>query len=495
MSKRRGSDSGSADGLEVPEAKRVAVDQTVVAIETTTTADAGPAGEANGEKSIEEKNVQAAAIAEALKLLNKDGAGSALGIQPSSTGTIQPSSSGTLSMPAPPTSATTASQPPDVDPAVFIHLRIAMPSKEAVCIIGRGGEALAKIRDASKVRMNVSDNVPGVPERIVHLKGSAEHVAKASGLLVRTLFEESFDVPSKPDARPYNLKLLMPHKMMGALIGKGGAKFREIEEASAAKLKAKEQMLPFSTDRYLIVSGVSDAIHIAVYYLAITYLAHKDKIADVRLQNYDPVKASRSKDHHNDRYDSYRSNNSGNSPTNTSIANNNGHKNSYGSYGNSSYSSGSYNSGSDRYSPYNYSPQQPQQPLPYGAPVPNSSSQLPMPQRYYYDGSKPTTGQENNQSTFATSSLEQAHLESQRAPRGVELIQEVLIPNDSVGSVIGKGGQRIKDIRQFSGSRVKVHDPNPSSDSRAINITGMPENNQVAIYLINTRIMSERRRQ
>lgn len=65
-----------------------------------------------------------------------------------------------------------------VDPSTFIHIRLLVSLKEAVVIIGKGGSTIAKIREASGIRLNVSDHFPGVTERVVNLKGSAEHVSK-----------------------------------------------------------------------------------------------------------------------------------------------------------------------------------------------------------------------------------------------------------------------------------------------------------------------------
>lgn len=66
----------------------------------------------------------------------------------------------------------------EVDPSTFIHIRILVTLKEAVVIIGKGGSTITKIREASGIRLNVSDHVPGITERVVNLKGSAEHVSK-----------------------------------------------------------------------------------------------------------------------------------------------------------------------------------------------------------------------------------------------------------------------------------------------------------------------------
>lgn len=65
-----------------------------------------------------------------------------------------------------------------VDPSTFIHIRMLVSLKEAVVIIGKGGSTIAKIREASGIRLNVSDHMPGITERVVNLKGSAEHVSK-----------------------------------------------------------------------------------------------------------------------------------------------------------------------------------------------------------------------------------------------------------------------------------------------------------------------------
>jgi heterogeneous nuclear rnp K-like protein 2 len=84
-------------------------------------------------------------------------------------------------------------------------------------------------------------------------------------------------------------------------IGKGGSKIKEIQEASGARLNASEQMLPGSTEvsrlklstlavqhteprnqylsqRILSVSGVADAVHIAVYYIGTILLEYQERV-------------------------------------------------------------------------------------------------------------------------------------------------------------------------------------------------------------------------
>ena len=43
-------------------------------------------------------------------------------------------------------------------------------------------------------------------------------------------------------------RFVIPNLRMGSVIGKGGIKIKEIQEASGARLQASENMLPGSTD-------------------------------------------------------------------------------------------------------------------------------------------------------------------------------------------------------------------------------------------------------
>jgi len=66
---------------------------------------------------------------------------------------------------------------------------------------------------------------------------------------------------------------------MGSVIGKGGAKIKEIQDASGARLVASEEILPASTERTITITGVPDAIHIAVYHVGVVLQEHSERIA------------------------------------------------------------------------------------------------------------------------------------------------------------------------------------------------------------------------
>ena len=55
------------------------------------------------------------------------------------------------------------------------------------------------------------------------------------------------------------------------------------------------------------------------------------------------------------------------------------------------------------------------------------------------------------------------------------------------GAIIGKGGSRIRQIRQESGAGITIDEAMPGSNDRIITITGMQEQIQNAQYLLQMR--------
>lgn len=73
--------------------------------------------------------------------------------------------------------------------------------------------------------------------------------------------------------------------------------------------------------------------------------------------------------------------------------------------------------------------------------------------------------------------------------------QQIFIPNDLVGCIIGKGGSKINEIRHMSASQIKIMEPGAtapgmagapggSENERLVIITGQPQNIQMAVQLL-----------
>lgn len=63
--------------------------------------------------------------------------------------------------------------------------------------------------------------------------------------------------------------------------------------------------------------------------------------------------------------------------------------------------------------------------------------------------------------------------------------QELAIPNDFIGCIIGRQGSKINEIRQVSGAHIKIASATDGSSVRQVTITGSPASISVAHYLIS----------
>uniref|UniRef100_H2V8R1 Zgc:110045 n=1 Tax=Takifugu rubripes TaxID=31033 RepID=H2V8R1_TAKRU len=66
--------------------------------------------------------------------------------------------------------------------------------------------------------------------------------------------------------------------------------------------------------------------------------------------------------------------------------------------------------------------------------------------------------------------------------------QEMAIPNDFIGCIIGRQGSKINEIRQVSGAHIKIASTTDGSAVRQVTITGSPASINVAQYLINLHV-------
>ncbi|KAF9484660.1 eukaryotic type KH-domain (KH-domain type I) [Pholiota conissans] len=86
--------------------------------------------------------------------------------------------------------------------------------------------------------------------------------------------------------------------------------------------------------------------------------------------------------------------------------------------------------------------------------------------------------------------------------------QQIYIPNDLVGCIIGKGGSKINEIRHMSASQIKIMEPGAvgvgmngapapagQEGERLVVITGQPNNIQMAVQLLYHRLEQEKQKQ
>lgn len=154
------------------------------------------------------------------------------------------------------------------DEVSSLQVRWLLESSLCPRILGHGGRTLQKIRQSSACDSWISPKVSGAEYRVMHAKGTPSSVAKFAGYLVRELFNEPMDKPSSSSSRVYNIMLLVPHPLVGRIVGRQMSNMQMFREKSAANLNLEREKLQGCDDRILHVSGVADAVHIAIYYIA-----------------------------------------------------------------------------------------------------------------------------------------------------------------------------------------------------------------------------------
>lgn len=308
-------------------------------------------------------------------------------------------------------------------------------------------------------------------------RSNARIVQKAFGLIIRTLNNEPLEASSTAQSKTYPLRLLIPHILIGSIIGKSGVRIREIQEASGARLNASDSCLPLSTERSLVILGVADAVHIATYYVAVTlveqlterfggpaasaYATRSGGPAGVvpggmQVVPYVPQPAGGQYGH----------------PDNLRRHHPQANRPVGGGYGVPYMQPHpSHPQPAQPALHYAASPRQgytgagPHQPAPYGAPQPPHAA-----------------------ATHGTPAAAAAAQPMGGVVPGQPLTQQIYIPNDMVGAIIGKGGAKINEIRHLSGSVIKINEPQDNSNERLVTITGTQECNQMALYMLYSRL-------
>ncbi|XP_040015427.1 poly(rC)-binding protein 4 [Xiphias gladius] len=321
---------------------------------------------------------------------------------------------------------------------VTLTLRLLMHGKEVGSIIGKKGETVKRIREESSARINISEG--SCPERIITITGPTDCVFRAFTMITFKLEEDltalvaNGTVTSKP---PVTLRLVIPASQCGSLIGKGGSKIKEIRETTGAQVQVAGDLLPNSTEREVTISGSQEAIIQCVKLICTVIVESPPKGATIP---YRPSQA----------------------PGTVLLAGNQVFEASdFGSHPLFSVAQG----GVDLQQTYAVQSH-------YGIPHSELAKlhQLSMQQQ----GLAPIS-----QSA------------SQVLPGGVEAnsqttSQELLIPNDLIGSIIGRQGTKINEIRQVSGAQIKIGSQIDSTSDRHVTITGTPIAINLAQYLITS---------
>lgn len=317
---------------------------------------------------------------------------------------------------------------------VTLTLRLLMHGKEVGSIIGKKGETVKRIREESSARVNISEGT--CPERIITITGSTESVFRAFTMITYKLEEDltalvaNGTISTKP---PVTLRLVIPASQCGSLIGKGGTKIKEIRESTGAQIQVAGDLLPNSTERGVTISGSQDSVIQCVKLICNVILESPPKGATI------PYRPSPS-------------------PAAFLIAGNQMFDASeYAPHPLYSVAQGALDL-QQAYTLQNH----------YGIP---QSELAKLHQLSLQQGLSPAS-----QASTILPGLDS----------NTQTSQEFLIPNDLIGSIIGRQGTKINEIRQVSGAQIKIGSQLDGTTDRHVTISGTPVSINLAQYLITS---------
>ncbi|XP_033732208.1 poly(rC)-binding protein 3-like isoform X8 [Pecten maximus] len=337
----------------------------------------------------------------------------------------------------------------ETTPTTMLTVRMIMQGKEVGSIIGKKGDNIKKFREDSGAKINISDG--SCPERIVTITGSTECIHKAFTMICKKFeevsggpYQDLQNTPTVPKP-PVTLRLVVPASQCGSLIGKGGSKIKEIRETTGASIQVASEMLPNSTERAVTVSGTADAITQCIRNICNIMLESPPKGATIQYRPKPVVPP-------------------------VIFA------------GGQAYTvqQGQIGLPAPEITPqsqYNKLSKLHQLSLGQAIPlIPQSQTILPdhrMIPAMTAPGIPAMAYQRPNNTAIPNSHHQQQS-------------HEMAIPNDLIGCIIGRGGQKINEIRQMSGAIIKISNAEDGAADRKVTITGTPETIGLAQYLINT---------
>ncbi|CAF0863371.1 unnamed protein product [Didymodactylos carnosus] len=312
-----------------------------------------------------------------------------------------------------------------------VDCRFLLQSRDAGCIIGKGGKTIQQLRTTHRTIIQVPDC--DAPERVLTITGDMEQILECVANILNVISENQ---RVRPDIS--EIRALIHQSQAGAIIGKGGQRVKEFREKYNLDVKVYPQCAPGgSTERCISMRGQREDV-----------MRCLKEVYSI-LESVPPRGPSRYYDPNN--YDGYNVQEYGGFPDGQNqqrrggFNNNNNNRNNYNNFNNN-----------------------------------NNNNNYNQQQGWNNGGNDGYGGRGGGN----YNDYDSRGGNSQGNAPGLTTTQ-VTIPNDLAGCVIGARGSRISQIRQQSGAEVRI-DSQPLQDTndRVISITGTPQQIQQAQYLL-----------
>ncbi|VDD92060.1 unnamed protein product [Enterobius vermicularis] len=160
-----------------------------------------------------------------------------------------------------------------VDSDDSVQVKMLIPSAAVGAIIGKGGETMRNLKSESGCRLQMSKNQEvyhGTNERICLVKGKIASVMKVVEVIMEKIREKvDANTPADPFdhkgvERSKEMKLLVPNTSAGMVIGKSGARIKEIRDQTGANIqvfpKAGSPEAKVSLERVITIAAESNDV-------------------------------------------------------------------------------------------------------------------------------------------------------------------------------------------------------------------------------------------
>ncbi|XP_040582619.1 poly(rC)-binding protein 3 [Lepeophtheirus salmonis] len=143
-----------------------------------------------------------------------------------------------------------------------ITLKIILSREEVQYLFGFDGTLINQLRSQSGANINLTDG--DSYERVLMINGSLELIFKAFSLITRKLWDFISSLKT-----PQNLviRLAVPASQCGSIIGKQGSKVKEIRDLTGANIQVSQESLGDSTERCVEISGSGEACLQCAYHV------------------------------------------------------------------------------------------------------------------------------------------------------------------------------------------------------------------------------------
>nr|XP_033783875.1 heterogeneous nuclear ribonucleoprotein K isoform X3 [Geotrypetes seraphini] len=357
----------------------------------------------------------------------------------------------------------------------MVELRILLQSKNAGAVIGKGGKNIKALRTDYNASVSVPDS--SGPERILSISADIDTTGEILKKIIPTLEEHNsvFHIQYqhyKGSDFDCELRLLIHQSLAGGIIGVKGAKIKELRENTQTTIKLFQECCPHSTDRVVLIGGKPDRV---VECIKIILDLISESPIKGRAQPYDPNFYDETYDYggFTMMFDERRGR-----PMGFPMRGR-------GGFDRMPPGRGGRPMPQSRREYDDMSPRRGPLPPPPGRGGRGSRARnLPLPPPPPPRGGRGRPG--DHYDGMGASAY--GGRSSYGDIGGPVITTQVTIPKDLAGSIIGKGGQRIKQIRHESGASIKIDEPLEGSEDRIITIIGTQDQIQNAQYLLQNSV-------